>query len=250
LNWWKYGAVTSSKPDSKKILIIDDDQELNALLTDYLSQFDFDVISADHPTRGLELLKEERPALVILDVMLPDSNGFEICKQIRRDSSVPIIMLTARGDLSDRVTGFELGADDYVPKPYEPRELVARIQSVLRRASHAETIETHEFLYSQDLKLDLKRERALLTGEPLDLTQTEFEILKFLMRHPSVTLSRDQIMDHLRGTKCNAFERTVDVLVSRLRQKLGDSAKQPKYLKTSWGSGYRFIGTVRESQEG
>ena len=228
----------------RRLLIIDDDQVLNELLSDFLTPFNFTVTCATRPDEGLELLRAAPPALVILDVMLPGRNGFELCQEIRRQSQVPIIMLTARGELHDRMTGFEMGADDYVPKPFEPRELALRIQSILRRTE--KPLGTRRVLISSLLTLDLHHERALLGNETLDLTHTEFEILKFLMQNPSSTVTRDQIMDHLRGTKCESFDRTVDVVVGRLRKKLGDSPRQPKYLKTSWGSGYRFIGAVEE----
>ena len=229
----------------KKILIIDDDQELNDLLTRYLAKFDFEVISASHPTRGLELLKKESPQLIVLDVMLPGKNGFEVCKEIRSQAKVPIIMLTARGDLSDRIVGLELGADDYMPKPYEPRELVARIQSVLRRTedySHAST--PVRYLKSGNLIVDLDKTEVRVGDEILELTTTEYEILCLLMKNRGQTLSREKILDQLRGVEWDNMDRTIDVLVSRLRHKLKDDPKHPQFLKTVWGSGYRFVGEV------
>ncbi len=229
----------------RKILIIDDDQEANGLLTRYLNKFGFDVISACHPQRGLELIKEQTPDLIVLDVMLPGKNGFEVCKEIRRDATIPIIMLTARGDLSDRIVGLEIGADDYMPKPYEPRELVARIQSVLRRteAPTAAKSET-SFLKSGELVVDLNKAEAKLGDEALDLTTTEFEILCLLMKNRGHTLSREKILEQLRGVEWDNIDRTIDVLVSRLRHKLKEDPKHPRFLKTVWGSGYRFVGEV------
>jgi DNA-binding response OmpR family regulator len=232
-------------PTQKKILIIDDDQELNDLLTRYFAKFDFEVISASHPTVGMQLFRKEVPALIVLDVMLPGKNGFEVCKEIRQEAKVPIIMLTARGDLSDRIVGLELGADDYLPKPYEPRELVARIQSILRRAEYSVPVLTGKILKSHQLVVNLDRASAFLAGEDLDLTTTEFEILCILMKHRGTTLSRDQILDQLRGVEWDNVDRTIDVLVSRLRHKLKDDPKHPLYLKTVWGSGYRFVGEVQ-----
>jgi DNA-binding response OmpR family regulator len=233
----------------KKILIIDDDQELNDLLTRYLAKFDFEVISASHPSVGLELFRKQSPNLIVLDVMLPGKNGFEVCKEIRQEAKVPIIMLTARGDLSDRIVGLELGADDYMPKPYEPRELVARIQSVLRRVDYSAAAPPGKILKSNELVVNMDRASVFLAGEDLDLTTTEYEILCLLMLHRGVTLSRDQILDQLRGVEWDNVDRTIDVLVSRLRHKLKDDPKHPKYLKTVWGSGYRFVGEVQHEAD-
>ncbi len=231
--------------ERKKVLIIDDDRELNQLLARYLAKFDFEVVSATNGKDGLALLTTEAPVLVVLDVMLPGQSGFEICKQIRANAVLPIIMLTARGDLSDRVVGLEMGADDYMPKPFEPRELVARIQSVLRRTEDYPRRNKQRQLYrSAELEVDVAKGAATLDGEPLELTVTEFDILSLLIRNPGQTLSRDQIVAQLRGHEWNSVDRSVDVLISRLRHKLKDDPKAPRYLKTMWGTGYRFIGEV------
>jgi DNA-binding response OmpR family regulator len=227
----------------KQILIIDDDQKLNELLKSYLAKFEMTVTAAVRPEEGLALLKRSNPHLVILDVMLPGQDGFSVCKEIRKTSKVPVIMLTARGDVTDRVVGLELGADDYLPKPFEPRELVARIESVLRRLSPAQPTED-QLLKSESLTLDLGRRLALLKGKDLSLTTTEFETLAFFMKNPGAVLNRDQIMEYLKGIECEAFNRSVDIAMSRLRKKLGDSAEKPKYFKTVWGTGYMFIGKV------
>ncbi len=229
----------------KTILIIDDDKELNELLTRYLSKYDFEVLSACLPGLGLECMRRHSPHLIVLDVMLPGKSGFEVCKEIRREAKVPILMLTARGDLSDRIVGLELGADDYMPKPYEPRELLARIQSLLRRTyEYAASRQSVMALKSADLKMDLGRASVTLAGEPLELTTTEFDILRLLMENRGVTLSREQILERLRGVEWNATDRTIDVLISRIRNKLKDDPKHPVYLKTFWGTGYRFVGEV------
>jgi DNA-binding response OmpR family regulator len=179
------------------------------------------------------------PDLIILDIMLPDMDGFEVCKQIRRDYSVPIIMLTARGEVTDRIVGLELGADDYLPKPFEPRELLARIQSILRRTRAETKVEIKRFA---QITVDFKKHLVLLNDKPLDLTATEFEILKLFLRHPGRVLNRNQILDSLWDIDGDVFNRSVDVLISRLRQKLGDDPKNPRFIKTIWGSGYMFIG--------
>ena len=230
-----------------KILIIDDDKELNNLLSSYLKQFNFEILTSTTPTEGLNLLASFHPDLIVLDVMLPEKNGFEVCQEIRRTSKIPIIMLTARGDLSDRIVGLELGADDYLPKPYDPRELVARIQSVLRRTQgtlHGAAAKTH--LRSQELSVDLIKASAELAGQDLELTTSEFSVLKHLMENAGRTLSRDEIVHNMRGNNWDSLDRTVDMIVSRLRHKLKDASKNPQYLKTMWGEGYRFVGNVEE----
>ena len=224
---------------SKKILIIDDDIKLNRLLASFLQDFGFEVLTATHPDDGLKMLEQKEPGLIILDIMLPETNGFEVCKQIRRTSQIPIIMLTARGEVTDRVLGLELGADDYLPKPFEPRELVARIQSILRRSQNV--IETGEQIFGR-LVIDPDRRKVILDGEVIDLTTNEYEALVLLTRNAGHVLDRDQILQHLRGIDCDAFNRSVDITMSRLRQKLRDDPKHPEYIKTVWGAGYAFIG--------
>ncbi len=221
------------------ILIIDDDQKLNELLKSFLSDFGFSVLSATHPVQGLKKLKKKAPDLVILDVMLPGMDGFEVCKTIRQQSSVPIIMLTARGELMDRVVGLELGADDYLPKPFEPRELVARIHSVLRRSKKID--ETLPQVFGR-LEIDFSRQLATLDGRDVELTTNEFAALAMLAATPGKVFDRDQILQELRGIDCDAFNRSVDITMSRLRQKLDDNPKNPVFIKTVWGTGYVFIG--------
>lgn len=221
------------------LLIIDDDEKLNRLLTKYLKEFGYRLFSATHPQKGLSLLKKESPDLVILDVMLPEMNGFEVCKQVRSSSSVPIIMLTARGDLMDKVVGLELGADDYLPKPFEPRELVARIQSILRRTQIQPEVSRTEL---GRLSVDWGRRRVWLDGAEIVLTNNEFSALALLVRHPGRVLDRDEILQELRGMESEAFNRTVDITISRLRQKLNDDPRHPEFIKTVWGAGYIFVG--------
>ena len=225
------------------LLIIDDDEKLNRLLTKYLKEFGYRLLSATHPQKGLSLLKKESPDLVILDVMLPEMNGFEVCKQVRSSSSVPIIMLTARGDLMDKVVGLELGADDYLPKPFEPRELVARIQSILRRTQIQPEISRTEL---GRLSIDWGRRRVWLDGEEIVLTTNEFSALALLVHHPGRVLDRDEILQELRGMDSEAFNRTVDITISRLRQKLNDDPRRPEFIKTVWGAGYIFVGGESE----
>lgn len=223
------------------ILVIDDDRELAELVREYLAGFGYRVATANHPDRGMEILRAQRPDLVVLDVMLPGRNGFEVCKEIRAESKVPVVMLTARGDVSDRVLGLGLGADDYLPKPFEPRELVARIESVLRRVHPPRDAHVAR---SDGLLVDLRRRSASLEGNPLDLTPMEFEILAVLLRRPGTVLDREAITAAIKGISRDPLDRTVDVVVGRLRQKLKDDPKHPAFIKTVWGVGYLFIGEV------
>jgi DNA-binding response OmpR family regulator len=225
------------------VLIIDDDVHLGDLLKDYFAKYGLALTQALKPSEGLNLLKTKRFEAIILDIMLPEMDGFETFKKIRVLNQTPIIMLTARGEVMDRVIGLEIGAEDYLPKPFEPRELVARVKGLARR-----TLKSNYKLKSQQLELDMINRSAKLDGHDLNLSTYEYEILKLFMQNPGVTLSRDRIMDELRGIDWEAISRSLDVAVSRLRNKLGDSAKTPKYLKTVWGDGYCFIGQVTEIQ--
>jgi len=223
-----------------KIYIIDDDKKLVDLLIEYLSGFGFEVAFAHDPVTGLKQLEASQAQLLILDVMLPGFDGFEALKRLRQTSNLPVIMLTARGDLTDRVVGLEIGADDYLAKPFEPRELVARIQTVLRRTAPATPTAHLDF---GALQIDLKSHRVTLAGVRLDLTSTEFELLRLFASNPGEVLSRDRILNEVAGIEWESYNRSIDVLVSRLRHKLGDDPKQPNYLKTVWGSGYLFLDT-------
>lgn len=218
-----------------KILLIDDDQALAPPLREYFDRFGLELINATHPQQGLELLVSEQPALVILDVMLPDMDGFEVCRTIRKDSSVPIIMLTARGEVMDRVVGLELGADDYLPKPFEPRELVARINNILKRSRQPHD-EGHR-LHFENLEVDLELQSVTVNGVDPQLTSMEYRLLALLAQRPGKPFSRDEILNELRGVETELFTRSVDILVSRLRQKL----KPTDYIKTVRGSGYSFV---------
>ena len=228
---------------AQTVLVIDDDERLNLLLTEYLGQFGFSVRTADHPEAGLRSLRSDPPDIVVLDIMLPDMDGLAVCRKIRESSRVPIVMLTARGSVTDRIVGLEMGADDYLPKPFEPRELVARVQAVLRRGSAASA---DDRVRVGDLDVNWATRTATLRGETLPLTTSEFELLGLLVRSRGRVLSRERIMDQVRGVDWDAYDRSIDVLVSRLRQKLGDDAKQPAFIRTVRGTGYCFIGGDRD----
>ena len=228
------------------ILIIDDDAKLNLLLKDFFKDFGFTTLTATHPEDGLKKIKQKSPDIIILDVMLPGMNGFEVCKTVRKFSNIPIIMLTAKGELMDRVVGLELGADDYLAKPFEPRELVARIQSVLRRIHPVEKNQVRKF---GSMAIDFNKHTVEIDGKNIEMTTNEFSALCLLARNPNKVLNRDQILDELSGIECDAFNRSVDITMSRLRQKLNDDPKNPSFIKTVWGTGYIFIAEEQKDEE-
>ena len=219
------------------ILLIDDDPGLAGPLREYFARFNLALHAEQHPLKGLRRLSEQGADLVILDVMLPDMDGFEVCRSIRRDSEVPIIMLTARGDVTDRVVGLELGADDYLPKPFEPRELVARIQRVLKRTGARVERDDSRWAFP-DLVIDRERQRVEVQGEPIQLSHMEYRLIEVLAGRPGHPFSRNEILNALRGIDAELYTRAVDVLVSRVRQKL----KPTDYIKTVRGAGYSFVG--------
>ncbi len=220
-----------------RILLIDDDELLAPPLAAYLQRFDLQLDSATRPSAGLAKLRAGSYDAAILDVMLPEMDGFELCRSIRKQSSLPILMLTARGEVMDRIVGLELGADDYLPKPFEPRELAVRLQTILRRtrAAPAEATQTLAF---DGLLIDLARRRVQRLGQPVELTGTEFELLVLLAREPQKVFDRDQILNRLRGHEAELHTRAVDILVSRLRRKL----EPLDCIKTLRNAGYAFAG--------
>jgi len=205
-----------------RILLIDDDAQLGPPLAAYFARFDFQLDCVLKPSDGLARLQRERYDAAILDVMLPEMDGFALCRTIRKSSDLPIIMLTARGEVMDRVVGLELGADDYVPKPFEPRELVARLQTVLRRhvASPQASAASGAALVFEGLRVDVPTRTVTRQGEVLNLTSTEFDLLHLLAQEPGKVFSRDDILNHLRGHEVDMLTRAVDIVVSRLRKKL------------------------------
>ena len=228
----------------KQILIIDDDEKLGQLLTQYLDRYDMKTHVAMTPAKGFELIKKVKPNLLILDVMLPEKDGFEICREIRAKSSIfgqlPILMLTAHAEVTDRIVGLELGADDYLPKPFEPRELVARIHNILRRSNDDDGI--RDIKPINGLEVETSRREVRLDGDNLDLTTMEYELLILFMQFPNKTFTRDELMNRLRGIDAELFSRAVDTLVSRVRHKLKDTSNTPRFIKTVWGRGYTFVG--------
>jgi OmpR family response regulator RpaB len=218
-----------------RLLLIDDDELIGAPLAAYFKRYGFELTHATRPSEGLALLRRGGIDAAILDVMLPEIDGFELCRTIRKDSMVPIVMLTARGDVMDRVVGLELGADDYLPKPFEPRELLARIQTILRRAAPA----AGRQLRFEGLAIDLDRRCVQREGQTVELTGTEFELLTLLASAPNKVFSRDDILERLRGHSAeDIHSRAVDILVSRLRRKL----EPLQCIKTLRNAGYTFAG--------
>ncbi|MET3393465.1 MULTISPECIES: response regulator transcription factor [Variovorax] len=205
-----------------RILLIDDDEHLAAPLTTYFARFGCTLESAVRPSEGLAKLRAGTYDAAILDVMLPEMDGFALCREIRKESDIPIVMLTARGEVMDRVVGLELGADDYVPKPFEPRELVARVQTILRRQRSTPQAASSGTQYRvfDGLSIDLDRRQVLRHGERVELTGTEFELLALLAAEPGKVFSRDDILNRLRGHEAELYTRAVDIVVSRLRKKL------------------------------
>jgi OmpR family response regulator RpaB len=220
------------------VLIIDDDEKLAQLVSEYCARYNIEVTEANLPSTGLAKLKEHEFDAVILDVMLPEMDGFEVCKAIRAFSEIPIIMLTARGDVMDRIVGLELGADDYLPKPFEPRELVARINSIAKRKSTDTTD-----LRFEGLHINQQQRTVMVNDKAVDLTTMEYQLLLLLASVPGKDFNRDDILNQLKGTETELFSRSVDILISRLRNKL----KPVTPIKTVYGSGYAFVAPADKS---
>ena len=222
-----------------KVLLIDDDKKHADLLKNYLKPFGIALECAGDADEGMRKLSRTDPDLLLLDIMLPGRDGFDICREVRKTSEIPIIMLTARGDIVDRVSGLEIGADDYVGKPFEPRELVARIQTILRRTSSTDN--RNPILQFDGIEIDLDAREVTVDDKPVTLTSMEFELLALLARRAGKKVSRDDILNELRGIDAAMMTRAVDIMVSRLRNKIHDTIKPPRFIQTVWGTGYAFI---------
>ncbi|HPG26441.1 MAG TPA: response regulator transcription factor [Myxococcota bacterium] len=230
-----------------RVLIIDDDEALAGMLAEYLEAHGLEVETCSRALPGLARLESDASAFdaLILDVMLPDLDGFEACRRIREQSELPILMLTARGDETDRIVGLELGADDYLPKPFSARELLARLRAVLRRTRAAPTTRQGVLRFGR-LEIDRDARIVAVEGEPRPLTSHQFELLRLLAENAGRVLSRDQLMQGLRGHALEAFDRSIDIHVSRIRAAIEDDPKQPRRLLTVRGAGYVFA----RSQDG
>jgi two-component system phosphate regulon response regulator OmpR len=229
----------------KGVLLIDDDEKLLKLLTEYLEGYGFHVLTLVDGLAVLETIRVESPDIIILDIMLPKKDGFEVLKEIRLEYSIPVIMLTAKGEDADRIVGLELGADDYLPKPFNPRELLARMRAVMRRISprEKEDVKRNEGLLIEagGLVLNKAKQTLLIEGKEVELSSTEYKILEVLMENPNRVLSRDELMTRARGRDFMAFDRSIDVHISKLRVKIETHPRSPKRIKTVWGTGYMFV---------
>ncbi len=223
----------------KTILVVDDEPRIAALARDYLEHAGFTVLVAGEGHGALVLARSRRPDLVILDLGLPGLDGLDVARALRRDSDVPILMLTARTDEADRIVGLELGADDYVTKPFSPRELVARVRAILRRSEIASTLADTP-IRVLDVELDPARLRATVGDRPIDLTPTEFALLATLARQPGRVFTRSQLLDAIHGIAFEAYERAIDGHVKNVRRKIEADPARPRYLQTVHGVGYRF----------
>lgn len=227
-----------------KVLIVDDDSEIAGTVRAYLEKAHYRAITAHDGTTALKIFREEAPDLIVLDLGLPSIDGLDVAQAIRRDSDTPIIMLTARIEESDRIIGLELGADDYVTKPFSPRELVARVKAVLRRSSGEKT--PSAIIKAKNISLDREGHTVTVNGSPLDLTRTEFDLLKTLMENSGRTLTRLQLIEQVLGYSYDGYDRTIDSHIKNLRQKVESDPPNPKHIITVYGIGYRFAGAVNE----
>lgn len=228
---------------TNRILVVDDEQIVAEVVERYLKREGYDVKTAKTGREALNEAKDWQPNLVVLDLMLPEIDGLEVCRQLRKDSPVPIIMLTAKGDETDRVVGLELGADDYVVKPFSPRELVARVKSVLRRTTGDAVHEQDGLLRHGDLVVNPTAREVTLGGVPVSLTGKEFDLLCFFASHPNQVFTREQLMNEVWDFGYSAEYGTVTVHVRRLREKIETDPMRPRFIKTLWGVGYKFEGT-------
>ncbi|OGL40033.1 MAG: DNA-binding response regulator [Candidatus Schekmanbacteria bacterium RIFCSPHIGHO2_02_FULL_38_11] len=225
-----------------KVLIIDDDKKLVGMIKNYLEKDGYEIIVAFDGAEGIEKTESHRPDLVILDLMLPKLDGLEVCKLIRKESSMPILMLSAKGEEADIVVGLELGADDYLSKPFSLRELSARVKAILRRVSKLKEDEKSKkkILKYKILQIDFQKHEVTINGEKTELTATEFALLEMLATNPGRVFTRDQLLDGVRGRELTPFDRSIDIHISHLRQKIEPDPKEPTYIKTVWGVGYKF----------
>jgi DNA-binding response OmpR family regulator len=224
---------------AKKILVIDDKPELRTLLKSYLSQENFDVFTAGNGQEGLYVARSEKPDLVILDLMMPEMGGYDFMRIYSREADTPVIILTARLDENDKVLGLELGADDYVTKPFSPRELTARVRAVLRRAEKQSRLE-QDILQEGEIAVNCQAHEVLVRGNPVDLTPSEFDILVALLGAPGRVFTRLELLERLQGTAYEGYERTIDVHIRNLRMKIEVDSSNPEHIETVYGTGYRF----------
>ncbi len=220
-----------------KVLMIEDDEELAEILSEYLQRFNIEVTSVSDPFLGLSELETKRFDLVILDLTLPGMDGLEVCEQIRKKTNIPIIISSARSDITDKIVGLEKGADDYLPKPYDPRELVARIKTILRRMGRDKSESESQ---RADLYIDESTKMIFLYGKPLNLTAAEYGILAYLLEHANEVVSREDLIYNVDAVHEESSLKSIDVIISRIRHKLGDNPKHPRFIRSVRGLGYRL----------
>jgi DNA-binding response OmpR family regulator len=228
---------------AKKLLVVDDKLELRNLLKSYLTQEGFDVLTAKDGQEALYIARHEKPNLIILDLMMPEMSGYEFMHSFNREADTPVVILTAKIEENDKVLGLELGADDYVTKPFSPRELTARIRAVLRRVE--KQITNLDILRKGEIELDWSSRTTSVNGKPVELTPSEFSLLGTLMSSPGRVFSRLELLDRMQGTAYEGYERTIDVHVRNLRVKIEQDASDPRYIETVYGAGYRFSTRVK-----
>ena len=230
-----------------KILVVDDELNICELLKLYLENEGYTVFTANDGQAAVTAFQQKAPDLVLLDIMLPKMDGWQVCREIRKTSSAPIIMLTAKGEVEDRIIGLELGADDYLVKPFSPRELVARARALLRRV-HADSEPQREVLEFGELTIDVSGHKVMVSGKEIDLTASEFKLLTTLSRYPGRVYSRMELVEKVLGYDFEGYERTIDSHVKNLRAKIGDNPRNPKWLHTVHGVGYRFEDPTKQGQ--
>lgn len=223
---------------SKKILVVDDEKKFVNVLRGYLEQAGFAVVAAYDGKQALAAFRHDKPNLVLLDLNLPEIDGLDVARTMRKDSNVPIIIVTARVEETDRLIGLELGADDYITKPFSPREVVARVRAVLRRVE-GETAPV-EILRAGEIEMDMSKHTVTMGAQPIELTPTEFDLLAALLKNPGRAFTRLQLLDLVQGEAYEGYERTIDAHIKNLRQKLGYDPKQPRHILTVFGVGYKF----------
>lgn len=224
--------------DTMKVLVVDDEPKIVEVLAGYLTQAGFGVVTAEDGPGALEVAAAERPDLAVLDIMLPGLDGLDVTKRLQAEHGTPVILLTARSDEVDRLVGLEIGADDYIVKPFSPREVVARVKAVLRRAGRAPA--GSDSIVSDGLTVDLASRTVTVDGQAVELTRTEFDLLATLAGSPGRVFTRLQLMEAVSGYAYEGYERTIDAHVKNLRKKLADDPQDPRWLRTVWGVGYKF----------
>lgn len=220
-----------------EIIMIEDDSEMAELIMNYLSQFNMNVKNYISPLRGIEAIQQTKPDIIILDLTLPNMDGLDICRQIRSKHDTPIIISSARSDINDRVIGLQMGADDYLPKPYDPRELVARIESVLRRYKKQDE---NTLIEKKIFRVNEQKMEIFMNQEKLRLTRGEYEILKLLIQEQAKVVSREYILNQVDAIQFDSSERSIDVIISRIRHKINDQGKKPRFIHSIRGVGYKF----------